>query len=165
MREQEISMNNYYKYVDLIKQLIKENKDMEAEKILLKIIELNEINSFETGEGVAPYYYEELSKVYKKRKDRSRQVEILHRYLIQIKARGNLPKKIYEQYLKTKVVVDVENEMKEVYNEYLLRIEKIKQKKVKRICPCCKKEIILIVPDGVEVFGSCCPICLESSVF
>ena len=101
-------MNNYYKFQGYAKECIASGKYQDAEIILIRIIEINEDNSILSGEGVAPAYYLELAKLYKKMKEHEKDEIVLHGFLVQIKARGQTPKKTLESYLKLKKDQDPE---------------------------------------------------------
>jgi hypothetical protein len=60
---------------------LKSKGDIEsAEKLLLELINATEQESRAINVGVAPWYYEELAKIYRKRKDYQKEVLILNRF-------------------------------------------------------------------------------------
>ena len=85
---------DYVKYVEVIKDLKRKNKNFEAIEILLKCVEATEEEDRTNKWGVAPWYYEQLAIIYKKEGDRDKEIEILKRYLKQKKAPGTMPEKL-----------------------------------------------------------------------
>ena len=57
--------------------LVRENRLDDAEKLLLALIDATESDS---KYGVAPWYYEKLAIVYRKKKDHKAEIGILERY-------------------------------------------------------------------------------------
>lgn len=161
----EITIKNYYCYNDVLKSCISNKEYKNAENILIKIIDIIENNSKHNGEGVAPGYYLDLSKIYKKTKRINEEIEILKRFCIQIKSRGQVPKKLLIKYTKLNPEKTEETIKEEIYIAYLENIENIVGNKIKCKCQACKKEIILIAPGDESLFGSCCPYCFESDIF
>ena len=51
-----------------------------AEALLLQLVAATEAESKATGCGVVSWYYEELAKIYRKRKDRKSEIAILERF-------------------------------------------------------------------------------------
>ena len=70
---------HYTKYVDNVKRLKRSGKLEEAEELLLRCVEATEAESMREGLGVAPWYYEQLAIIYRKRKDVAAEVAILER--------------------------------------------------------------------------------------
>ena len=102
-RNAEPSVGGYGKYnhftdaVDDIKQLKREKRDVELERLLNWCIEQTEAESRREAYGVAPYYYAELALVFRKRKDLPSEIEVLHRYAGQKHAPGAMPEKLLER--------------------------------------------------------------------
>lgn len=71
---------HYTGYIDQIKQLKREGKHQEAIEILLKIIDVIEVESKIAKREVPPGYYEELAIVYRKEKRFDDEIAILERY-------------------------------------------------------------------------------------
>jgi len=80
-------------YVPDVKGLKKQGKLDEAEKLLIQLVGATEAENRASGYqyGVAPWYYEELAKIYRKQKDYATEVTILERYFKQKRA-PNKPK-------------------------------------------------------------------------
>ena len=76
----------------------KKNGNIEgAEKLLLELIDATEAESRADKVGVAPWYYEELAKFYRSRKDYLKEVSILKRFNKQKHAPGEKPKKLFKR--------------------------------------------------------------------
>ena len=101
---------HYTEYVPEIKRLLKLNEDEEAERLLLTCLDLTEQESNEKGYGVAPWYYERLAILYRKRKDYKKEVDILKRFDDQIKAPGVKPMRLKERLDKSKNKLAIYND-------------------------------------------------------
>lgn len=77
--------------------LRKEGKLDEALSAFLEIIDSQERRSSASGEGVAPFPYEEVAKIYRKTKDRQAEVAILERFAMQRHAPGKSPQKLFQR--------------------------------------------------------------------
>ena len=97
---------HYSQYTDSIKLLMKEGNLSEAESLLMKIVALTEEEDRVKGGGVAPFYYNELAKIYRKQKDLDKEVAILERFAKQNHARGSMPPKLLERLEKAKKLKD-----------------------------------------------------------
>lgn len=71
--------------VETVKQLKRENKLVEAEKILLKVCASDEASNAKHYEFVAPWFYEQLAIIYRKQQRFTDEVEILELYYRQLK--------------------------------------------------------------------------------
>jgi hypothetical protein len=89
-------------YVFDVKELKKAEKPIEAEQLLLELVEATEEENRVDKLGVAPWYYEELAKLYRKNKEYAKEVSILERYSAQRHAKGVKPKKLIERLEKAK---------------------------------------------------------------
>jgi hypothetical protein len=89
-------------YVTDVKRLKKAGKLNELEKLLLELIAATEAESATEGWGVAPWYYEELAKIYRKKKEYSKEVNILERFAKQRHAPGVKPPRLLERLNKAK---------------------------------------------------------------
>jgi len=78
---------HYSTYVDDVKNLKRDGKFEEAEKLLLELIKATEQENNVEKLGVAPWYYEQLSIIYRKQKNYHKEVSILERF-----AKQKLPK-------------------------------------------------------------------------
>jgi hypothetical protein len=85
---------HYTKYVDDVRYLIKENKLEDAEKLLIELVNATENESKRHNYGVAPWYYERLAVIYRKKKDKKSEMEILERFANQKHAPGATPPKL-----------------------------------------------------------------------
>jgi hypothetical protein len=89
-------------YVSDVERLKKTDNFDDLEILLLRLIEATEAESAKDGLGVAPWYYEELAKIYRKKKDYSKEVSILERFSKQKFAPGKSPYKLLERLKKAK---------------------------------------------------------------
>jgi hypothetical protein len=91
-------------YVKDVKELKRAGEYESAEKLLLELVEAVEQVDKKEKCGVAPWYYEELAKIYRKWKDYDREVAVLERFAKQRHGRGVGPKKLIERLEKAKVL-------------------------------------------------------------
>jgi hypothetical protein len=157
-----------------IGDLIRDKKYEEAEKLLIEIIEEMESSAMNTGEGIAPWFYEKLAGIYRKTKQNEKQINTIQRFLIQIKASGSRPKKIYDKYVKLMKATDENKLQRDIYNEYLSNLEKTNLKTTRGKCINCGNigvypvpKMELYFPEGNQVtyvpeFRTCCAFCCES---
>lgn len=95
-------------YVEEVKAL-KRNKDLEkAEELLLQLVDATERLSMVTGMGVAPWYYSELAKIYRKRRDYASEVAILKRLSTQGHAPGSMPRQLMARLEKARLAGEAE---------------------------------------------------------
>lgn len=71
---------HYSSYVPDIKNLKQKGDLNNVESLLLTLVNAVEAESISEKMQVAPYYYEELAKLYHKQKDYSKEISILERY-------------------------------------------------------------------------------------
>lgn len=71
---------HFTEYVEEVKSLVRDDKLDDAEKLLLALVNATENESKHDGLCVAPWYYEKLAIVYRKRKDLNAEIRILERY-------------------------------------------------------------------------------------
>ena len=93
---------HYTEYAETIRILRREGEDDAAEKILLKLLDAIELESKAEGHGVAPWYYEQLAIIYRKRKDYHKEIGILERFAKQKHAPGVKPPRLLERLKKAK---------------------------------------------------------------
>jgi hypothetical protein len=93
---------HYTKYVDDVRYLIKENKLEEAEKLLIELVKVTENEAKRNNYGVAPWYYERLAVIYRKKKDKNSEIRILERFASQKHAPGATPPKLLARLEKLK---------------------------------------------------------------
>lgn len=72
---------HYTKYVDEVKSLMRDNRLDDAERLLLELVNATEAEARSEGFGVAPWYYERLAVLYRKKKNKDAEIAILERYL------------------------------------------------------------------------------------
>ena len=75
-----INGRHYTTYAEDVKQLKREGKLVEAEKLLLKLIKAVEAQAQIDKLGVAPWYYNQLGIVYRKMGDKAKADAIAARY-------------------------------------------------------------------------------------
>lgn len=95
----------YTTYVENVQNLKRQSKFEDAEKLLLELICATETESKAEKTGVAPWYYEELAKIYRKQKDYQKEVEILKRFAKQKHARGVKPNQLLDRLEKAKALL------------------------------------------------------------
>jgi pentatricopeptide repeat protein len=78
-------------YTGIVSGYKKAGKFEEAKELLLHLVDATEAESLKDGRGVAPWYYEELAKIYRKQRNYSKEVEILERFKIKKHAPGVTP--------------------------------------------------------------------------
>jgi len=93
---------SYVDYVDDIKNLKRNNNLEEAEKLLLQLIDVVELEANAKKQGVAPWYYEQLAIIYTKLKQKNKAIEILERFALQKHAPGSSPPKLIARLEKLK---------------------------------------------------------------
>jgi len=71
---------HFSSYVTDVRVLKKANRLDEAERLLLELVAATEAEAQADRSGVAPWYYEELAKIYRKRKEYAREVTVLERF-------------------------------------------------------------------------------------
>ena len=80
-RAESINGKHFSAYVGEVKLLKKLEKINELESLLISLVRATEAGDDISHWGVAPWYYEELAKLYRKQKDYAREVKILERLL------------------------------------------------------------------------------------
>ena len=96
-------MPKYKHFTDAIpdiKFLRSEGNCEELESLLLWCLEATEKESKRTSTGVAPFYYEEMAKLYRKTKRNEDEVAVLERFASQKHAPGAKPAKLLERLSK-----------------------------------------------------------------
>ncbi len=93
---------HYTDYVEDVKSLRRSGQDESAERLLLELVDATEEESRIRGTGVAPWYYEQLAIIYRKRKDPAAEVAILERYASQPHAPGAGPAKLSKRLTKAR---------------------------------------------------------------
>jgi len=93
---------HYTKYVDEVKSLMRDNRLDDAERLLLELVNATEAEARSEGFGVAPWYYERLAVLYRKKKDNESEINILERFTRQKNAPGAKPPKLLARLDKLK---------------------------------------------------------------
>jgi hypothetical protein len=84
-------------YVEDVKKMRRDGDDENAARLLLELVEATEQEAHALGHGVAPWYYEQLAILARKRKDAAAEVAILERFARAPHAPGVGPKKLAER--------------------------------------------------------------------
>ena len=95
-------------YVEEVKQLKRDDRLQEAEALLVELVKATEAEGKKDRLGVAPWYYEQLAIVYRKRKDYASEVRILERYAKQKHARGATPAALAKRLQRARVLLETE---------------------------------------------------------
>jgi hypothetical protein len=82
---------HYTQYVGTVNALKREGKVDEAIDLLGHLVDATEQESAATGQGVAPWYYEQLGILHRKVGDHAAEVAILERFAQQHHAPGAKP--------------------------------------------------------------------------
>ena len=101
--------HHFTTYVSDVTALKKQGELAEAVKLLLELITATEAENAAAGTGLAPWYYEELAKIYRKQKDYAKEVAILERYASQKYAPGSKPLELLERIDKARQLLASEN--------------------------------------------------------
>jgi hypothetical protein len=88
---------HYSSYTEEVKALRRHRHDDSAERLLLELVDVIEAEASQEGWGVAPWYYEQLAVIYRKRKDPEGEVAILERYASAPHAPGVGPEKLRQR--------------------------------------------------------------------
>lgn len=96
----------YVTFVNDVKELKKLGKIDEAEELLLRLVVTMEKACKKDNDGVAPWYYNELAKIYRKKREYQKEVAILERFSHQKHARGVSPKKLLERLEKARELME-----------------------------------------------------------
>jgi len=97
---------HFVTFVNDVKELKKLGNLDEAERLLLKLVVAMENACKKNKDGVGPWYYNELAKIYRKRKEYQKEVTILKRFSNQNHARGVGPKKLLERLEKARELAE-----------------------------------------------------------
>lgn len=93
---------HYTDYVGEVKLLRRDDRDDAAEHLLLELVQATEEEARALGTGVAPWYYEQLTIIYRKRKDVEAEIRVLERYCGQPPAAGAGPEKLAQRLAKAR---------------------------------------------------------------
>lgn len=93
---------HYTEYVEIVRDL-KRNDDLEeAEKLLLSLVAATEAESSVKNWGVAPWYYEQLAIIYRQKRELRKELTILERFSKQRHAPGDKPAKLLDRLQKVR---------------------------------------------------------------
>jgi hypothetical protein len=93
---------HYTDYVSDVRALRRNGNDVAAEQLLLELVQATETESQALGCGVAPWYYEQLAIIYRKRNDQDAEIAILERYAAKPHAPGAGSAKLTERLEKAR---------------------------------------------------------------
>ena len=85
---------HYTAYVTTFRKLKRRGDLAAAEALLLELVTATEAESRAERSGVAPTYYKELAILYRKQQQPLKELAILERYELQLKAPGAEPAKL-----------------------------------------------------------------------
>jgi hypothetical protein len=86
-------------YFAEVQKLRREDRLEEAITSLLALVDATEEDDLFTGSGVESAYYEELAKIYRKRKEYLKEIKILARYSRHRHASGDIRQEILKERL------------------------------------------------------------------
>ncbi len=89
-------------WVDTVKELRRQGDSEAAEELLLQLVDATEAEDQVDGFGVAPWYYEQLAILYRKRGESENEIGILERFARQRHAPGVSPPKLLERLEKVR---------------------------------------------------------------
>lgn len=87
---------HFTEFVDEVKELRKQD-NLQTELLLLRLVDATESESEFNGQGVAPWYYEQLAIGYRQSGNTQAEIEILERFAAQEHAPGMKPAKLLER--------------------------------------------------------------------
>jgi hypothetical protein len=85
---------HFTSYVSEVTELGRQGNDQAAERLLLELVEGTEAEARSDGHGVAPWYYQQLAVLYRKRGEPRNEIAILERFAGQPQAPGATPPKL-----------------------------------------------------------------------
>jgi hypothetical protein len=100
---------HYTEYVEDVKALRRSGREVEAERLLLELVDATEAEARAEKWGVAPWYYEQLAISYRKQGNPHGEVDILERYARQTSAPGSMPPELITRLEKAKARLAVHN--------------------------------------------------------
>lgn len=93
---------HFTEYVETVKSLKREGQYDAALHLLKRLIAATEAESGRSGMGVAPWYYEEAAKIYRRRKEYEQEVSVLERYMGKVHAPGASKPRLMERLEKAR---------------------------------------------------------------
>jgi len=97
-----VNGRHFTEYVETVKSLKREGRYDEALELLKSLIAATEAESSRSRMGVAPWYYEEAAKIYRRRKEYEQEVIVLERYMGKVHAPGASKPRLIERLEKAK---------------------------------------------------------------
>lgn len=88
---------HYTEWVDTVKMLMRNGRLDEAFDLLTRLIEAVESEDRHEGFGVAPWYYEAMANVHRRRGDAAAELVVLERFANQNHAPGAGPARLAER--------------------------------------------------------------------
>lgn len=95
---------HFTEYVDDVRALRRSGREVEAETLLLELVDAREREARREGWGVAPWYYEQLAISYRKRGDVQSEIAVLERFARQQHAPGLKPSQLLERLAKARAL-------------------------------------------------------------
>jgi len=92
-------------YINEVKELKRQRNYIEAEKLLLELVSATESQDKVDKFGVAPWYYDELAKIYRKQKDYANELAILKRFSKRRHGPGVKPPRLIERLEQVKLLM------------------------------------------------------------
>jgi hypothetical protein len=102
---EEVDGYHFSYYVAEVIRLKKLSKSEELEMLLHRLIQATEAGDNISHWGVAPWYFEELAKLYRKQKNYEREVLILERYAKHRHGPGVKPQKLEDRLIKARILL------------------------------------------------------------
>ena len=102
MRAGYVRGRHFTEYVDTVKDLKRTSRLEKLEELLVELIDATEAEDRKRRWGVAPWYYEEAAKLYRKLKNHGREVAILERFARQRHAPGVSPARLLQRLEKAR---------------------------------------------------------------
>jgi len=93
---------HYSAFTDDVRKFKREGKLEQAEALLRNLVKATEAEALAENLGVAPWYYDELAKIYRKRRDCDAEIKILERFAGKKHAPGVNPPKLLARLEKAK---------------------------------------------------------------
>lgn len=100
---------HYTEYVEDVKALRGTGREIDAERLLLELVDATEAEARAEKWGVAPWYYQQLAISYRKQGNPQGEVDILERYARQTSAPGARPPELITRLEKAKARLAVHN--------------------------------------------------------
>ncbi|MFC2094953.1 hypothetical protein ACFLSW_00740 [Candidatus Bipolaricaulota bacterium] len=88
---------HFTEHVEAVKSLKREGQYDEALHLLKRLIAATEAESSRSGMGVAPWYYEEAAKIYRRNKEYELEASVLERYMGKVHAPGASKPRLVER--------------------------------------------------------------------